>query len=153
MLSILQTIRSPSKRAFQTQFRTVATQAAQKPAGDISNAFVSLSGQKFEPLAPKYADLKSRLIKGYENEIRASWERLLQDLKEEIPQIVELGSKVIPTIEYNDIGAPSQTFNDNFRKRGVAVVRGVVDEAEVLSWKQDLKEYIKNNPQTRGMIP
>jgi hypothetical protein len=153
MLSTLRTIRLPSKRAFRTQFRTVATQAAQKRVGDISDAFVSLSGQKFEPLTPKYADLKSRLIKGYENEIRASWERLLQDLKEEIPQIVELGSKVIPTIEYNGIGAPSKTFNDEFRQRGVAVVRGVVDEAEVLRWKQDLKEYIKNNPQTKGMIP
>jgi hypothetical protein len=44
----------------------------------------------------------------------------------------------------------TSTFNDELRKRGVAVVRGVVPEAEVLQWKEDLKKYIQQNPQTKG---
>lgn len=148
MLSALRTLRSPTRRA-GIQLRTAATQA-QKRAGDISDAFASLSGQEFKPLTPKYADLKSRLIKGYENEVRESWERLLHDLREEIPLIVELGSKVIPEIKFKDIDNAPETFNKEFRKRGVAVVRNVVSEQEALQWKGDLREYIQKNPQTKG---
>jgi hypothetical protein len=149
MLSALRTIRTPTRRVV-TNFRMVATQA--KREGDISDAFASLSGQKFEPLTPEYAALKSRLIKGHESEVRDSWERLLQHLREEIPLIVELGSKVIPEIDFKNLDNASDTFSSELRKRGVAVVRGVVSEAEALRWKAELKEYIQQNPQTRGMF-
>jgi hypothetical protein len=132
-----------------TNFRTIATQV-QKRAGDISDAFASLSGQKFEPLSPEYADLKARLIKGHQREVRDSWERLLQHLREEIPLIVELGSKIIPEIDFKDLDNASETFGSELKKRGVAVVRRVVPEAEALRWKAELKEYIQQNPQTKG---
>ena len=79
-------------------------------------------------MTPEYADLKRRLIKGRENEVRESWERLLRELREEIPLIVELVSKVIPEINFNDVDNAPDTFNSDFRKRGVAVIRGVVTE-------------------------
>jgi hypothetical protein len=148
MLSALRSIRSPARRV-TTQYRTAATQA-QKRAGDISDAFVSLSGQDFKPLAPEYADLKRRLVQGHESEVRDSWDRLLRDLRTEIPLIVELGSKVIPEIDFRDIDNAPETFSNELRKRGVAVVRGVVPEQEVLQWKDHLKEYIRQNPQTTG---
>lgn len=148
MLSTLRTARISTTR-LATQLRPATTQAQRRP-GDISDAFVSLSGQDFKPLTPEYADLKGRLIKGHENEVRESWERLLQDLREEIPHIVELGSKVIPEIDFKDIGNAPETFSSELRKRGVAVVRGVVPEDEALQWKEDLREYIRKNPQTKG---
>jgi hypothetical protein len=148
MLSALRTIRTPTSSAV-TNFRTIATQA-QKRAGDISDAFASLSGQKFEPLSSEYADLKTRLVKGHEREVRDSWERLLQHLRKEIPLIVELSSKIIPEIDFKDIDNASETFSSELRKRGVAVVRRVVPEAEALRWKAELKEYIQQNPQTKG---
>jgi hypothetical protein len=148
LLSTLRTIQSPT-RSVITQLRTAATQA-HKRAGDISDAFVSLSGQKFEPLTPEYADLKGRLIKGYESEVRESWERLLQHLRQEIPLIVELGSKVIPEIDFKDLDHAPEAFSSELRRRGVAVVRGVVPEHEALQWKEELKEYIRQNPQTKG---
>ena len=64
--------------------------------------------------------------------------------------IVELGSKVIPEINFKDIDNAPETFNNELRKRGVAVVRGVVDEQEALRWKDDLREYTRKNPQTKG---
>ena len=149
MLSTLRTIRTPTRR-FATQLRTATTQA-QKRAGDISDAFASLSGQEFKPLKPEYADLKGRLIKGRENEVRESWERLLRDLREEIPLIIELGSKVIPEIDFKDIDNAPDVFNNELKKRGVAVVRGVVAEEEALEWKEDLRNYIRQNPHTKGM--
>jgi hypothetical protein len=151
MLSALRTVRTPSRRA-ATNLRTAATQA-QKRAGDISDAFASLSGQNFKPLTPEYADLKSRLIRGHESEVRESWERLLRDLREEIPLIIELGSKVIPEIDFKDVDNAPESFSNELRNRGVAVVRGVVPEQEVLQWKEDLREYIRQNSQTKGTYP
>lgn len=131
------------------QSRTAATQA-QKRAGDISDAFASLSGQQFEALTPEYANLKARLIKGNEDQVRQSWERLLGDLRKEIPLIVEQGSKIIPEIDFKDIDNAPESFNNELRKRGVAVVRQVVPEEEALQWKQMLKDYIHENPHTKG---
>lgn len=151
MLSTLSKLHSRTavSRRFVPQLRTAATQA-QKRAGDISDAFASLSGQDFKPLSPEYADLKHRLIKGHEDQVRDSWQRLLHDLREEIPIIVNLGSKIIPEIDFNDLDHASDTFNQELRKRGVAVVRGVVPEQEALQWKEDLRDYIRQNPQTKG---
>ncbi|KAI8933703.1 hypothetical protein NX059_009421 [Plenodomus lindquistii] len=148
MLSAIRTIRSHSRRAI-THLRTAATQA-QKREGDISDAFASLSGQEFLPLSAEYADLKGRLIRGHEGAVRESWERLLQDLRKEIPLIVELGSKVIPEIDFKDLDNAPETFSKELRKRGVAVVRGVMPEEDVLQWKEGLKEYIRANPQTKA---
>ena len=149
MLSIARPIRSAAIRRLH-HARNVATQAASKRAGDISDAFASLSGQQFAPLPAEYAELKAQLIKGEEDAIRQSWERLLKDLREEIPLIVEKGSKIIPQIDFKDIDSAPKEFSDALRKRGVAVVRGVVSEQEALGWKESLREYIKANPQTKG---
>ncbi|KAF2127993.1 DUF1479-domain-containing protein [Dothidotthia symphoricarpi CBS 119687] len=148
MLSALRSIRSPSRRAL-SQLRTAATQA-QRRAGDISDAFASLSGQEFKPLTSEYASLKGRLVRGHESQVRESWERLLQNLREEIPLIVELGSDVIPQIEFKDINNAPEAFGNELRKRGVAVVRNVVPEQDALQWKEQLRQYIRQNPQTKA---
>lgn len=150
MFSIARTrIPSPVTRAFH-RTRTATTQAASRREGDISDAFASLSGQKFVPLSPQYAELKTRLVRGNEDAIRHSWERLLRDLREEIPLIVDKGSSIIPEIDFADIDNATSDFSSELRKRGVAVVRGVVSEQEALGWKTSLREYIRANPQTKG---
>ena len=53
-------------------------------------------------------------------------------------------------IDFKDIDNAPDTFSSELRKRGVAVVRGVVPEQEALQWKEDLREYIRQNPQTKG---
>ncbi|KAF1955310.1 DUF1479-domain-containing protein [Byssothecium circinans] len=152
--SAIRTLRTPARRAFPwPRVAAMQTQSHTQPsrrAGDISDAFASLSGQEFEPLTPEYAELKTRLIKGNEDAVRQSWERLLEDLRKEIPLIVEQGSNVIPQIDFKDIDNAPEAFSKELRKRGVAVIRGVVDEKEALGWKEDLREYIRQNPQTKA---
>ena len=123
-----------------------------KAAGDISSVFPSLSGAVGEPLPPRFADLKARLINGYEDRVRASWERLLADLREETEIIRVLGPSIVPEINFRDISNVEKrtVFRDGLRKRGVAVVRGVVTEKEALDWKELVKRYIKTNPSTKG---
>lgn len=133
--------------------RTAATAPAQKKEGDISDAFASLSGMQFEPLEPRFADVKARLIAGHEEAIVESWNRLLASLREEIPLITEKGPKIVPEIDFKDVDNPSPDFVSEHRKRGVAVIRNVIPQQEVLDWKQELREYIQANPHTKAFPP
>ncbi|KAJ9648275.1 hypothetical protein H2199_001128 [Coniosporium tulheliwenetii] len=154
---MLSTLRHSTRAALTTctsqpSIRTAATASQQKRAGDISDAFVSLSGQDFKPLPPRYADLKASLIRGNEDAVRASWERLLKELRHDISEIIETGSAIVPEVNFSDIRSNnvSDAFKQAHRKRGVAVVRGVVPEQQALEWKQQLREYIHANPHTKA---
>lgn len=128
----------------------VSSTTTAKPEGDISSVFVSLSGAEAQPLPQRFADLKGQLIRGHEDKLRDSWERLLAQLREETQVIKELGSSVVPEIDFRQIGRPSEEFTREHKKRGVAIVRGVVSEEEALRWKEDVRSYIRDNPQTKG---
>ena len=65
-----------------------------KDAGDISSVFPSLSGKEAVPLPARFSDLKKRLIQGNENAVKASWVRLLANLKSEIDEIKTQGNAV-----------------------------------------------------------
>ncbi|KAK5131820.1 hypothetical protein LTR08_000575 [Meristemomyces frigidus] len=131
--------------------RTAATTSAtQKKEGDISDAFASLSGMQFAPLAPRFAELKSRLIAGNEAALHASWTRLLASLREEIPLIAALGPKIVPEIDFRDIDTASPEFRAEHKKRGVAVIRNVLPQQHALDLKRELREYIAANPQTKA---
>ena len=133
--------------------RTAATAAAQKKEGDISDAFASLSGMQFEPLEPRFADVKARLIAGHEDAVIDSWNRLLESLRQEISIIVEQGSKIVPEIDFKDIDTASAQFRNEHKKRGVAVIRNVVSQRDALSLKEELREYIRTNPHTKAFPP
>jgi hypothetical protein len=146
---------------FQVSFhaRTIGTSSmsrmpTQERAGDISHAFASLSGKAFVPLEPRYATLKKKLIKGREDLIRTSWDRLLHDLQIEVSHIAEMGSQLVPEVQYSDIahGTVSEAFGIELRKRGVAVVRGVIDEKTALGYKEDIRAYVRRNPHTKGAL-
>ena len=139
-----------------THRRNLATRNFSHPfakrEGDISSVFPSLSEDVIPPPPSRFADLKSRLIAGYEDAVQVSWHELLSKLKEEIEAIRALGSGVVPEISYSDINdvARRTRFRDSLKKRGIAVVRGVISESEALGWKELVKRYIKSNPGVRG---
>src|SRR5215469_10007638 len=140
------------------QSRTAATNApAQKRAGDISDAFVSLS-RAATPIAlePRFADLKKRLISGHETAIAAAWPRLLSRLREEIERLHDLGSKAVPEISFAEIAGPNHHnpgFAASYKERGVCVVRGVLGEQEALALKAAVRDYIRKNPHTKAFPP
>lgn len=145
----LQRFRRP--RLTQQSIRTAVS--AQKREGDISDAFASLSGMQFEPLEPRFAALKARLIKGNEEALYDSWNRLLESLREEIPLIAEKGPRIVPDIDYKDIENASDHFKAEHNKRGVAVIRNVIPRQEALRLKQELRDYIRANPHTKAFPP
>jgi hypothetical protein len=79
---------------FRRAMSTVARAGPNKPTGDISSVFPSLSGKKPEPLPDRFRDLKVQRIQGRENALKQSWVRLLASLKDEINEIKARGTEV-----------------------------------------------------------
>ncbi|KAL9066140.1 MAG: hypothetical protein Q9157_007240 [Trypethelium eluteriae] len=152
MLRRLQVLRHTTRLPSPQSVRGVAT-VLPKKEGDISDAFASLSGLQFQPLETRFADLKAQLIHGKHEKVYASWERLLASLREEVPLIAEAGPRIIPEIDFKDIDNPSEHFNHEYRKRGVAIIRGAIPEDEALQLKEGLRTYIRQNPQTKAFPP
>lgn len=135
------------------QTRKIATEAAQKQEGTIAAAFASLSEKGFTPLEPRFATVKQNLISGHEDAVRASWVRLLDHLQTETAKIESQGSDIVPQINFDQISHAPQAFEDSYRQRGVAVVRGVIPEADALEMKESVKRYIAANPSTKAFPP
>lgn len=127
-----------------------ATQKSLKKEGDISDAFVSLSGAKRDPLPDRFRQLKCDLVRGREKQITESWNRLLRDLRRENEIIAQKGSNVVPQIEFANLESGVRGLEDEIKKRGAVVVRGVVPEAEARAYKEEVENYVKKNPWTRG---
>lgn len=141
-----------SSPAVRRAASTAAAQKAVKKEGDISDAFVSLSGAKRPPLADRFRQLKCDLVRGREKQIVDSWGRLLRRLRVENEIIAQKGSDVIPQVDFADLDAGSEGLKEEIRKRGAIVVRGVIPEAEARAYKAEVEEYVKQNPWTRGKL-
>ena len=158
MLSLRHAHRLGSSCAFSTsaalKFEHFSKSTAlQKPTGDISSVFPSLSGTKPSPLPLRFAEVKSRLVDGRHKDVQESWERLLKCIQQKLKTIKSQASSVIPELDFRDINNVEKriAFRDKLRERGVAVIRGVVTEQEALGWKELIQRYIRNNPQTKGL--
>ncbi|KAF9893944.1 hypothetical protein FE257_008915 [Aspergillus nanangensis] len=85
--------------------------------------------------------------------VKRSWNRLLYKLRDEVQTIQQQGSDVIPSISCKDIHTAPKSFQDELRKRGVAVIRGVIPESEARAYKEEIEAYVHANPQTRAFPP
>ena len=138
-------------RTFETATSSQQRRRGPRKEGDISSVFASLSGDA-TPLPPRFADIKSKLIRNRESAIQASWFRLLRALRNEIDHISRAGSDIIPSIDFSEISNHShvQPFASALKKRGAAVIRGVVEPEVALGWKEEIRSYIAANPTTKG---
>lgn len=136
-----------------SQVRSVmmaATQTQSKREGNIADSFVSLSGDARPPLPQRFLDLKKTLIHGHEDRVISSWKRLLAELKRENEIIAREGPQIIPSLDFQNLDADLTKLRDELKKRGVAVIRGVLPEDEARSFKGDIEEYVRQNPHTKG---
>lgn len=129
---------------------TTAISQQSKKEGDISSVFASLSGSEAEQLPQRFAAIKQKLSHGREEALKNGWDRLLSALRREVEIVKESGRAIIPELSFDDIDNAPEQFKKGFKKRGVAVIRGVVPEEEALGYKADVQKYIQNNPTTKG---
>jgi Protein of unknown function (DUF1479) len=111
---------------------------ASKKEGDISPVFASLSGNAPKPLPGRFANVKWKLIQGREEAVTASWERLLKALEKEVKTVEEIGSLIIPSIQYDEMHDKFLEFQKDLKERGASVIRGVVSQNEARGYKPNL---------------
>ncbi|OIW26860.1 DUF1479-domain-containing protein [Coniochaeta ligniaria NRRL 30616] len=121
-----------------------------KREGDISDSFASLSGQEATPLPDRFRELKLSLSAGREGKITASWNRLLKVLKHENDIVAKTVPRIIPQVRFSHLDQDIASLKDEIKKRGAAVIRGVIPEDEARSYKFEIEEYVRQNPHTRG---
>lgn len=129
---------------------SMADATQHKREGDISDAFASLSGLKDEPLPEQFRQLKLSLVSGREERIKASWNKLIAELRAENDAVAKQGSRVIPEVRYENLVDDLASAKDEIKKRGAAVIRGMIPEDEARGYKFELDEYVRKNPQTKG---
>ncbi|KAI0409220.1 DUF1479 domain protein [Xylaria palmicola] len=127
-----------------------ATQHQLKREGNISDSFVSLSGTERPPLPERFLDLKKSLVAGHEDQVTASWRRLLAHLKKENDIVAQEGSNIVPSLEFASLDEDLARLRSEIVKRGVAVIRGVIPESEARAYKNEIEEYARQNPSTRA---
>lgn len=106
---------------------------------------LSFYGSTPVPLPSRFRHVKKRLISGREEELKASWVRLLDELKREIRHIEDNGSGLIPSIDFADIedAAKVEPFNASLKRYGIGVVKGVVPSADASAWVEETKDYLR----------
>ncbi|KAK1834047.1 hypothetical protein QBC39DRAFT_389689 [Podospora conica] len=122
--------------------------------GDISDSFTSMSrNSKSTPLPDRFRQRKLNLVQGNEDAIIASWERLLPVLQRENAIVADRGSSIVPEVRFDNLHHDLEAKKEDIRRRGVAIVRGVIPQDEARSYKFQIEEYVRQNPQTRGFPP
>lgn len=128
-----------------------ATNNRAEGASSIASAFASLSDGSAD-LPPRFTALKRELISGKEDAVLASWNRLLKRVS--LKKLQNLDASIIPELDFSEIAANNGNISEDIVKRlrecGTIVIRGLVDEAQALQWKEQIRDYVKENPQTKG---
>lgn len=107
------------------------------------------------PLQPRFGEIKRRIMAANTLALVDAWQRLLRELRNDINIIAaSANSDMVPSIRFEDISSPlagplRDEFSDKLRRRGVAVIRGVVTLETSRQWRENMEEYLKGNPQTR----
>ncbi|CAE6475416.1 unnamed protein product [Rhizoctonia solani] len=142
---------SLARRCLATEVQSQAARG-QKQEGDISAIFPSLSGVVHEALPPRFSQLKKDLVSTTEARDRlvVGWTDLLGALREGVAELQAKGNEAIPEVSYAEIDKGGKSWQEEVRKRGSVVVRDVVDDGEALGWKQQVLEYVRENPQVKG---
>ncbi|KAL4892955.1 hypothetical protein BDV59DRAFT_36256 [Aspergillus ambiguus] len=119
--------------------------------GSIADAFASMSNQSQE-LPARFVDLKRELAQGNGAAILDGWKRLLNNLAPE--RLARWESQMIPEIHFSAIQANNGELPESslqaLKEHGTIIVRGLVSADEALGWMQNIRDYVKLNPSTKG---
>ncbi|KAF3180646.1 hypothetical protein TWF106_006390 [Orbilia oligospora] len=118
-----------------------------KAEGDISSVFASLSGETEQQLPVRYRELKKQLIAENADRVQASWNRLIESLKDGVEMAKVMREKMIPSVTFADLtsGKLNSKTVDTIKNRGTVVVRGVFSRSEALELKAQTRAYINAN--------
>ncbi|TFY82741.1 hypothetical protein EWM64_g1272 [Hericium alpestre] len=101
----------------------------------------------------RFADLKRDIAASYpdfEAHATRAWGEILKELDGSTKEIIQKGTDIIPQVNFADLSKLKPEEFELIKKRGCVVIKDVVDDTEVESWKASLKEFVKANPDVPG---
>ncbi|TKY87124.1 hypothetical protein EX895_003801 [Sporisorium graminicola] len=135
---------------------------AGKGEGTIASVFATLSGGTLEDALPdRFATLKQSLVESpaHAEHLERTWRSVLAALSARVEETTRLGGRCIPEVEFpagaegaeggGEVGGVHEwtdaaTF-EAIKDRGVAVIRNVIPQQQVLAWKDDIRAYARHN--------
>ncbi|KAL5511381.1 hypothetical protein ACEPAH_4597 [Sanghuangporus vaninii] len=99
-------------------------------------------------LPARFADLKQSIVPDEESKARmtAAWNDLLGELRTAVGEIKTNSSSIIPQVEFSELQNLTSEQIDLIKRRGTVLIKNVVDDDQAISWREELKKYIKTNP-------
>lgn len=104
-------------------------------------------GQEENELGADFIQLKIDILSKYGvKNLRNAWVSVVSALEQENKTIKERGLSSWPEIDFSDLGKLPEGISDKVRERGIVIVRNILPKEQATSWKEDLHEYLQNNP-------
>lgn len=124
------------------------SKATVRPDGDISTSFNSFGkGETYD--SSFWADIKKLLIKD-PVAFRESWLRLKEAFAKGLEEIKQKRSDIIPSVSVEELEGMDKEKRDELLKRGCVIIKGVIPKEEAIAYKEEVLQYVENNPQTKG---
>ncbi|KAF8150934.1 hypothetical protein B0H34DRAFT_730672 [Crassisporium funariophilum] len=99
-------------------------------------------------LPPRFIDVKAAIAASYpdfEARVTQAWAEILQEMVKVTDVIKAEGVDYIPQVSFSSLQTLSKEEIDKIKRRGSVVIRDVVDDAQAVQWKEELKVFVKVN--------
>ncbi|KAK7461877.1 hypothetical protein VKT23_008311 [Stygiomarasmius scandens] len=93
-------------------------------------------------IASSFPDFQARVTN--------AWVEIIDELSKAADKISSVGPDYIPQVNLSELSSLSPEKVNEIRRKGTVVIRDVVDDADAISWKQQLKEFVAANPDIEG---
>ncbi|KAF4597097.1 hypothetical protein EYR40_007547 [Pleurotus pulmonarius] len=98
---------------------------------------------------PRFVTIKKDIASShpaFKEQVTKAWAEIIAELDQVTKAIVSQGPLYIPEIKFSDLAGLNPERIEEIRKKGCVVIRDLVDDDEAIKWKDDLKEFVKTNP-------
>ncbi|THV05658.1 DUF1479-domain-containing protein [Dendrothele bispora CBS 962.96] len=93
-------------------------------------------------IASSYPDFQARAT--------VAWKEIIGELAKAAEKISSTGPEYIPQVTFSELTSLPPEKIDLIRRVGTVVIKDVVDDADAISWKHQLAEHVKANPDVEG---
>ncbi|KAH9948716.1 DUF1479-domain-containing protein [Amylocystis lapponica] len=108
-----------------------------------------MSRLELGPCPPRFVEIKKEIAATYpdfQERVTKAWNELLTELETVTADIASQGTQYVPEVQFSELGKLSKERMEEIRQKGSVVIKNVVDDAEAVSWRRWLQEYVKTNP-------
>ncbi|KAI9310701.1 DUF1479 domain protein [Dichotomocladium elegans] len=128
-----------------------------KAKGNISSVFAQLGASRPEVDHARFLELKKSIVPKDTDVLRRAFDRLLERFETEASEIRSRGPDIVPQVSMEDIRANGGRIPEKLvpevKKRGVVVIKNLVDPQVAAGYKESIQEYLRRHPNEVAGFP